>query len=245
MAKKTQSMADFVVPGKLLGRAEDVCAGAGTRENAGYVFAAVAGRVTRVPGGGEDGSLETVSVAHFKRPLNHHGAEAAGSGLPGIPRVGEVVLGRVVRITAQMVNVSVICVGESVLRQPCGGCIRVEDVFPGDVDHSAVQMPNCFRPGDVVRARIIAMGDSRAYFLTTAEVDLGVIWTRGPAHEVMVPVAWDQVASPESGATQTRKAAKLSEALLKTLAADSEGEDSPDSDEAESESESTGKKPKR
>ncbi len=78
------------------------------------------------------------------------------------------------------------CLGDSVLPQPHFGCVRVEDVFPVDVDYTAVQMTNCFRPGDVVKARIMSLGDARQYFLSTAAPELGVVWTRSAAGEVLV-----------------------------------------------------------
>lgn len=64
--------------------------------------------------------------------------------------------------------------------------MRVEDVFPVDVDYTAVQMTNCFRPGDVVKARIMSLGDARQYFLSTAAPDLGVVWTRSASGEILV-----------------------------------------------------------
>ena len=101
--------------------------------------------------------------------VHHQKKQSQASSCP-VPAVGNVVLGRVSRITASQVNIVINCVEGQVLSQPCGGIVRVEDVFPCEVDHTAVQMANCFRPSDVVKARILSMGDSRQYFLTTAQV---------------------------------------------------------------------------
>lgn len=35
-------------------------------------------------------------------------------------------------------------------------------------------MYKSFRPGDIVRARVISLGDARQYYLSTAENELGV-----------------------------------------------------------------------
>jgi hypothetical protein len=38
-----------------------------------------------------------------------------------------------------------------------------------------VVMYDCFRPGDVVRAQVLSLGDARSYYLTTADNSLGVV----------------------------------------------------------------------
>lgn len=47
----------------------------------------------------------------------------------------------------------------------------------GQVDK--VEVFKCFRPGDIVRARVISLGDARQYYLSTAENELGVSRGRG------------------------------------------------------------------
>ncbi len=41
-----------------------------------------------------------------------------------------------------------------------------------------VEMYSCFRPGDLVRAEVISLGDSRSYYLSTAKNDLGVVYAK-------------------------------------------------------------------
>jgi hypothetical protein len=36
-------------------------------------------------------------------------------------------------------------------------------------------MYSCFRPGDLVRAEVISLGDARSYYLSTAKNSLGVV----------------------------------------------------------------------
>jgi len=38
-----------------------------------------------------------------------------------------------------------------------------------------VELIACFRPGDLVRAAVLSLGDSRSYLLTTARNELGVV----------------------------------------------------------------------
>ena len=39
----------------------------------------------------------------------------------------------------------------------------------------------CFRPGDLVRAEVIGLGDARSYYLSTAKNDLGVVYAKSAA----------------------------------------------------------------
>lgn len=65
-----------------------------------------------------------------------------------------------------------------------------------DFDRSNVEMHNCFRPGDIVRARVLTSvggGTSRdsSVLLTTAEEQLGVVFARSPyTGSLMVPRNW-------------------------------------------------------
>ena len=254
MTEASESLGRLVVPGTVLGPVDALESGVGTYVEGGLVFASLVGRVHLAAGAN---GRRAASVAHFRRRP------------APIPAVGQVVIGRVTRITAGIVNVDIHGVGGSVLPTPATGIIRVEDVFPSEVsqpyywvgacvaargslarpppclfghsskpselvflpapvgsflqpfqvDHTAVSMPNCFRPGDVVKARIMSMGDARQYFLSTAEAELGVAWARCGAGagtaggglaggDVLLPIAWDEIASPTTGAKQARKAAR-------------------------------------
>ena len=44
-----------------------------------------------------------------------------------------------------------------------------------------MKLYDCFRPGDVVRAKVVSLGDARSYFLSTAEKELGVVYAKSVA----------------------------------------------------------------
>lgn len=46
-------------------------------------------------------------------------------------------------------------------------------------------MYDCFRPGDVVRAKVLSLGDARSYYLTTADNALGVVHAKSLAGEAL------------------------------------------------------------
>ncbi len=41
-----------------------------------------------------------------------------------------------------------------------------------------LKMQECLLPGDIIKAKVLSMGDSRKMYLTTAENDLGVVFAR-------------------------------------------------------------------
>lgn len=53
-----------------------------------------------------------------------------------------------------------------------------------------VEVVKSLRPGDIIRARVISLGDSTQYFLSTAENELGVRWAKSAAGAIMIPISW-------------------------------------------------------
>ena len=106
--------------------------------------------------------------------------------------------------------------GSVTLRQTCQGIIKKEDVREHEIDR--VEIHKCFRPGDIVRARVVSLGDSRQYYLSTAESELGVMYAKSQTHvgegggegggSVMVPVSWEKMMDPITKVTEDRKVAK-------------------------------------
>lgn len=78
-----------------------------------------------------------------------------------------------------------------------------------------------------MRARVVSLGDSRQYYLSTAESELGVLYAKAGGDGaggrlsvlgaavgggVMVPVDWETMEDPVTGAKEQRKVAKPVEA---------------------------------
>ncbi|KAL6948473.1 hypothetical protein ACO0QE_000939 [Hanseniaspora vineae] len=86
--------------------------------------------------------------------------------------------------------------------------IRSQDVRATDRD--SVVMTDCFCPGDIVRCKVLSLGDGTNYYLTTAQNDLGVVFAKslGGAGELMYAVDWKTMVAPTSGVAETRKVAK-------------------------------------
>lgn len=123
-----------------------------------------------------------------------------------MPKVGQDVLGVVTRIRLQTANVQILAVAGKALHGSFAGVIRLQDIRKHDVDK--LQIPSCFRPGDVVKARILSLGDSRSYFLSTAEAELGVVVAYGDDGTKLIPLNWEQMVDPNTGRKELRKVAK-------------------------------------
>jgi len=148
------------------------------------------------------------------------------------------VLGRVTRVNPRQATVSILVVdglpcggtlatgagargnhaaGEGIDGTDFQGIIRAQDVRVTDKD--GVVMSECFRPGDIVRATVISLGDARSYYLSTARDHLGVVHATSssaaqsglgwaPGGRAMRPVSWKEMADPDTGIVEPRKCAK-------------------------------------
>lgn len=123
------------------------------------------------------------------------------------PDVGDVVTCKVAKLFTHQAMVEILCVGKVPLAVPYVGKIRKENVRSFDVD--SVEIYKSFRPCDIVRATVISLGDSKSYFLSTAELHLGVILATSPAGFPMVPISWDQMQCPTTSIIEYRKVAKI------------------------------------
>ena len=59
-------------------------------------------------------------------------------------------------------------------------------------------------------ARVVSLGDARAYYLTSSEVELGVVLARSSEGAVMKPISFCEMECPVTKAREARKVAKPS-----------------------------------
>jgi len=127
-----------------------------------------------------------------------------GKAPPTPPTVGAIVTATVVKTNIRTVNLEIS--PRAPLTETFSGLLRASDVRSSDID--SVELHKCFRPGDIVRARVLSLGDQRAYYLTTAEDELGVVKARSArTGSVLVPLDRKTVVCPETNETEERKAA--------------------------------------
>jgi len=187
-----------VCPGDRLKLQSEYAAGEGVYVNHDYILASVVGlaEVTEPPEESPD-----------KRPVLSVRQVGKQSLVPG---PGSIVTCKVSKINQRLAKTEILCVGSKALKTSFSGIIRVQDVRAVEIDK--VVMFDCFRPGDIVRAEVISLGDARSYYLSTAKNELGVVYAKSLAGSAMVPVSWEEMECPHTHAREKRKVAKATTA---------------------------------
>ena len=201
----------IVTPGDRLGNIRQAIPGEGTYERGGHIYASIVGslQVDAAAGGAPESGDKDVLYSCCIRPRKPPASKQ-------VLQVGQLVLGRVIRIAQQNAIIE-LSVAQHVgaLVEPHEGAIRKEDVRTGASE--TIQMYDCFQPGDIVLSRVLGLGDSRRYFLTTAEPELGVVRAVSKTTGVpMIPVSWKEMECPDTGVKELRKCAKPGGLLTKS-----------------------------
>ncbi|PFH59065.1 hypothetical protein XA68_12830 [Ophiocordyceps unilateralis] len=196
------------LPGDRLGPLSKYAPGPGTHVYDGHVVSSLLGRVAVTPAtrsAGPTKRLNKITGSVDAEPatisVSRHGRQREV-----LPDVSSEVLARVVRLMPKQAIVVIQQVGDTVLQTEWQGVIRVQDVRATEKDK--VKMHEAFKPGDIVRARVISLGDQANYYLSTASNELGVIMATSEAGNDMVPISWKEYQDPETGLTEPRKVAK-------------------------------------
>uniref|UniRef100_A0A7S2ZRQ0 Exosome complex component CSL4 C-terminal domain-containing protein n=1 Tax=Rhodosorus marinus TaxID=101924 RepID=A0A7S2ZRQ0_9RHOD len=182
-------MARIVTPGSILGKAGEVSDALGCYIEGDEAFSSITGVIHQNGGGG----LTSVDVIEERKAI--------------VPLVGSIVTCRVLRINSRFATVEMLVVDGIPLRSVFRGIIRVQDVRESEVDQ--VEIPKSFRPGDIVVAEVISLGDKQYHFLSTAKDEHGVIHALcSQSGETMVPISWEQMQCPKTRINEWRKVAK-------------------------------------
>ena len=122
-----------------------------------------------------------------------------------VPQIGSIVTGKVIRISRMHATVEMLVIDDETVPYPFSGTIRKLDVRQTDVDN--IRMETCFRPGDVVKAEVISLGDRRNYMLSTAKSDLGVTHATSNDGNDLMPCSYSEMIDAATGEKESRKVA--------------------------------------
>jgi exosome complex component CSL4 len=150
----------IATPGQSLGLLSEYEIGPGTHQNDTQIASSIAGLVT-----------VTTQTSPSSKPIISV-ARSSVTSAP-LPSVSSTVLARVTRINPRQATVSIFAVDSVALIDEFQGIIRSQDVRATEKDK--VRIVESFRPGDIVRAVVISLGDMGGYYLTTARNSLGVV----------------------------------------------------------------------
>merc|ERR1719335_2153041 len=191
---------DPVCPGDRIGRdGTDCLSGSGTHVWQGSVVASVVGELRcERPAAGR---LPVASVRIGSR------SEGPAADVVSAIAIGDEVLCRVRRLNPRYATCDVLCRGTKPLLKNFSGLIRVQDVRATEIDK--VSIISSFRPGDLVRAEVISLGEAQSLLLSTAKDSLGVLEARSEQGEAMVAVNDEEMACPVTKTREGRKCTKV------------------------------------
>ncbi|XP_063721455.1 exosome complex component CSL4-like [Symsagittifera roscoffensis] len=140
-----------------------------------------------------------------------------------VPEIGQVVVCRITSTNSRLCKCDIIGIEGSFLPKspalsgsPYHGFIKKEDIRATNKDR--VEVSKCYKPGDIVLAKVLSLGDSYSYALTTAENELGVVYTISDkvltgssdcARAPMLPLSYCEMICPESFEREPRKVARV------------------------------------
>ncbi|KAB5563311.1 hypothetical protein GE09DRAFT_1275335 [Coniochaeta sp. 2T2.1] len=200
----------IAIPGQALGPTSKYLPGPGTHIHESNLYSSLLGVVHVSQPEKAPGPAKRLTKITPLPPTQLPTISVSRSGISEkrevLPEVNNVVLCRVMRITPRQAVVNILVCGDSVLEAEWQGLIRVQDVRATEKDR--VKIYESFRPGDIVRAEVISLGDQANYYLSTAKNEYGVIMAASEAGNTMFPVSWKEYKDPETGISELRKVAK-------------------------------------
>ncbi|KAK1760830.1 exosome component 1 [Echria macrotheca] len=206
----TKTAPSIAVPGQFIGPTSKYQAGPGTHVYESNVYSSLLGVVQVTQPAKPPGPPKRLNIIVPPQPTAPPFVSVSPSGVSDkrevLPEVGNVVLCRVTSITPRQAVVTILICGDSVLEAEWRGVIRAQDVRATEKDK--VKIYESFRPGDIVRAEVISLGDQASYYLQTAKNELGVIMATSEAGNTMYPVSWKEYRDAETGMSEPRKVAK-------------------------------------
>ncbi|KGL73127.1 Exosome complex component CSL4, partial [Tinamus guttatus] len=125
---------------------------------------------------------------------------------------------QVCSINSRFAKVHILYIGSTPLKSTFRGTIRLlcglgHGLFPP----TQVEVYKSFRPGDIVLAKVISLGDAQSnYLLSTAENELGVVVARSEAGVQMVPISWCEMQCPRTHTKDFRKVPRVQPQFLQT-----------------------------
>ncbi|MEN2500859.1 MAG: Exosome complex component CSL4 [Marteilia pararefringens] len=104
---------------------------------------------------------------------------------------------------------------DGLVNYPLEAVLRKENICRRKIEQ--VETSKCFRPGDIVFAKVISYGDHSTFMISTAENEYGVISAKSEKNHRMIPTSWKEMVCPISRAVENRKVAKVQPDLLQIV----------------------------
>ena len=123
-----------------------------------------------------------------------------------VPTVGSTVLARVTKANPRYIGCEIHIVNET---PSLGFKATLKQAQIRKTEVETLNVYDCFKVGDVIRARVMDLGDSSVgYLLRCDDNVLGVVLAKCECGAQMVPISWEQMKCPKDGKIENRKCAK-------------------------------------
>ncbi|KAI5694155.1 hypothetical protein M8J75_011692 [Diaphorina citri] len=188
------------IPGQRICQLDsDIVGGRGTYVRQGYLYSTLAGTVSINKHIEDNKEVSVIEVSSYKKEVI-------------VPTPGDVVTARIMAVQQHLCKAHVISVGNTALSRTFRALLRRENVRATEIDR--IEMYKCYRPGDIILARVLPLKELHSYQLSTAENELGVVIALSEAGEVMVPISWTEMQCPLTRLKEFRKVAKVAPETL-------------------------------
>ncbi|KAL4090039.1 hypothetical protein QTP88_024945 [Uroleucon formosanum] len=179
------------VPGQRLCRLDSThTLGKGTYKRQDYIYSSLAGIVN------VDNTNNKISVV-----------EVLSKDQTIVPAPGDIVTAMVTTLNQDMCKCLITSVCGHELNETYRSSLRRQDVRMKEIDK--IDMLQCFRPGDIILARILPMTEAHTFKLTTAENELGVVIACSEYGHPMIPISWTEMRCTKTSVVEYRKVAKI------------------------------------
>ncbi|KAI9740157.1 MAG: exosome 3'-_5 exonuclease subunit ski4 (Csl4) [Cirrosporium novae-zelandiae] len=209
----------IALPGQSLGACPTYRVGSGTHLFKNQIRSSIAGEKVIITATTINPSASNTGNNNHNNNHNSNTGAAASQYQPTIsiprsltsttnilPTVGISVYCTITRLGHNYATCAIQVVDNVALSSTYPALIRREDVRSTQID--TVVLSECFRVGDIVRAKVISLGDQSNYYLSTAGNELGVVMARSEGGKMMYPVSWKEMREEGGGKMEVRKVAK-------------------------------------
>lgn len=128
-------------------------------------------------------------------------ATTAVRSLGGVlPFIGAVVFAQVCKISRKQAECNIFAIEGKLVQEGYKGVIMSTGIHESKtIDNTIYEW---FRPGDIVKAKVISDSDVKQLVLSTAQQDLGVVKIQ--SDEAMIPISWKFFLGAKSGRVEKR-----------------------------------------
>ena len=184
----------IVIPGDIIGNINDgYNLGIGVYEYKNNIISSLVGNVLIEYVNDDNKIIHVIIPSIISNPIDN------------VININDTLLCKITKVTTNQAYTDIISNGDKELRISAKGIIRREDVRSNEIDK--IIMHECFHPGDLVRAIVISLGDSKYYYLSTAENNLGVIYSKSESNNNLIPVNNNEMKDCITGHIENRKVA--------------------------------------